>query len=67
MLRGKYLIKEDDACLVLLSKLHVDPAVYDNPMEFRPERMLSENFNKLPKNAWKPFGHGVRAVSAPEK
>ncbi|KAF7538586.1 hypothetical protein G7054_g2820 [Neopestalotiopsis clavispora] len=61
MLRGKYLIKEDDACLVLLSKLHVDPAVYDDPMEFRPERMLSENFNKLPKNAWKPFGHGVRA------
>ncbi|ETS73933.1 hypothetical protein PFICI_13799 [Pestalotiopsis fici W106-1] len=61
MLRGKYAIGKDDVCLVLLSKLHVDPNVYDDPKEFRPERMLSENFNKLPKNAWKPFGHGVRA------
>ena len=49
--------------LVLLSALHKDPEVYDEPEKFIPERMLDEEFNKLPKDAWKPFGNGSRAVS----
>ncbi|KAI4592086.1 hypothetical protein KJ359_011877 [Pestalotiopsis sp. 9143b] len=61
MLRGKYAISKDDVCLAFLPRVHTDPAVYKDPMEFRPERMSSENFSKLPKNAWKPFGHGFRA------
>lgn len=65
MLRGKYAISKDDVCLAFLPRVHTDPAVYKDPMEFRPERMSSENFSKLPKNAWKPFGHGFRAVSLP--
>lgn len=39
-----------------------DPKVYGNDAdEFKPERMLDENFEKLPKNAYKPFGTGMRA------
>ncbi|KAI3317257.1 cytochrome P450 [Xylariaceae sp. AK1471] len=29
--------------------------------EFKPERMLNENFQKLPRNCFKPFGNGPRA------
>jgi len=48
----------------LLAKVHVDPAVYgDDALEFKPERMLDENFERLQRefpNSWKPFGNGMR-------
>ncbi|MCJ1400318.1 hypothetical protein MMC11_003523 [Xylographa trunciseda] len=47
---------------VILPRIHRDPAVWGEDAEvFKPERMLEENFNKLPPNAWKPFGNGARA------
>ncbi|KAI9702334.1 MAG: hypothetical protein M1836_000813 [Candelina mexicana] len=65
---GKYAIPQGATISALLPKVHRDPAVYGEDAEaFRPERMLDEKFNKLPKNAWKasasqlPFGNGVRA------
>lgn len=58
---GKYALREDESILVLLAKLHRDPEVYGlDAEEFKPERMLDEHFDKLPKNAWKPFGNGLR-------
>lgn len=51
---GKYLIKPGSRFTMVLSKVHRDPKVYgDDADKFRPERMLDEHFNKLPKNAWK--------------
>lgn len=51
---GKYLIRPDAKFLNVLRKIHLDPAVYGDDVEvYRPERMLDEEFNKLPKNAWK--------------
>jgi cytochrome P450/NADPH-cytochrome P450 reductase len=44
-----------------LSQLHRDPKVWDRPEEFLPERMLDGGFEKLPPNAWKPFGNGQRS------
>jgi len=32
----------------------------EDALEFKPERMLDEQFNKLPPGAWKPFGNGSR-------
>lgn len=59
---GKWAIRNDQTVLVILQRLHKDPAVWgDDADEFRPERMLEENFKKLPKNCWKPFGNGERA------
>lgn len=50
-----------DPILMLIKKAHLDPKVYgDDAIQFKPERMVDENFEKLPKNAWKPFGNGVR-------
>ena len=59
---GEYTVFKGEPILALLPKIHRDPAVYgENANEFKPERMLDENFNKLPPNAWKPFGNGSRA------
>lgn len=63
LLAGKYPVYKGEFINLLLTKSHLDPAVFEDPLAFKPERMLDENFNKLPKNAWKPFGNGVRAVS----
>ncbi|RAK95081.1 bifunctional cytochrome P450/NADPH--P450 reductase [Aspergillus ibericus CBS 121593] len=58
---GKYVLNKGEPITILLSKLHRDPKVYGSDAEeFKPERMLDENFNKLPPNSWKPFGNGMR-------
>lgn len=62
LLGGKYLVKDKEVVNLILARLHRDPAVYGPDVEeFRPSRMLDEPFAKLPSNAWKPFGSGVRA------
>lgn len=61
LLGGKYFMEHGESALILLHSVHRDPAVYgEDAEEFKPERMLDENFNKLPPNAWKPFGNGSR-------
>ncbi|EFQ31577.1 cytochrome P450 [Colletotrichum graminicola M1.001] len=61
---GKYRIKPGDQILCFLAKSHLDPKVYgDDAEEFKPERMLDENFDRLMKefpNCWSPFGTGMR-------
>lgn len=51
---GKYIVKPGSKISSVLTKIQRDPKVYGEDAEnFRPERMLDEHFNKLPKNAWK--------------
>ncbi|KAJ5908057.1 Oxidoreductase FAD/NAD(P)-binding [Penicillium taxi] len=58
---GKYVLHENEPIALLLGKVHRDPKIYGaDADDFRPERMLDEEFEKLPKNAWKPFGNGRR-------
>ncbi|KAI9707990.1 MAG: hypothetical protein M1820_004409 [Bogoriella megaspora] len=50
----KYAIHQGDALIATLSRVHRDPVVFGSDAdEFRPERMLDEQFNQLPKNSWK--------------
>ncbi|KAF2662100.1 NADPH--cytochrome P450 reductase-like protein [Lophiostoma macrostomum CBS 122681] len=59
---NEYEFKREWTALCLLGRIQRDPKVYgDDANEFIPERMLDENFDKLPKSAWKPFGSGMRA------
>lgn len=58
----KYAIPRGKPIICLLGKIQKDPKVWgDDADEFKPERMLDEAFEKLPQNAWKPFGTGMRA------
>lgn len=51
---GRYEIKPGQTIKCLLPKIHRDPSVFGEDAEiFKPERMLDENFQALPKNAWK--------------
>lgn len=52
--KERYVIRRGETIHAMLPRIHRDPAVFgDDAEDFRPERMLDENFNKLPKNAWK--------------
>jgi cytochrome P450/NADPH-cytochrome P450 reductase len=52
----KYGVRQGETIVASLSTVHRDRIVYgEDAEEFRPERMLDEQFNKLPKNSWKVF------------
>lgn len=54
LLGGKYLVEPSDRVLILLTKSQRDPAIYgEDAEEFKPERMLDEEFDKLISGAWK--------------
>ncbi|RYC79765.1 Bifunctional cytochrome P450/NADPH--P450 reductase [Fusarium oxysporum f. sp. narcissi] len=58
---GEYHVNSGEPLFCFLHLIHRDPAVWGpDAEEFRPERMADEFFDKLPKNAWKPFGNGMR-------
>ena len=62
LLAGRYPLSTRDTLLVLQPMLHRDPAVWGEDAEaFRPERFEPDTAEKLPPNAWKPFGNGARA------
>ncbi|MGE7635393.1 bifunctional cytochrome P450/NADPH--P450 reductase [Bacillus paramycoides] len=57
---GKYPIKEGEKVKVLIPQLHRDKTAWGDDVEdFRPERF--EDPNKVPHDAYKPFGNGQRA------
>ncbi|KAL0930407.1 bifunctional P-450/NADPH-P450 reductase [Colletotrichum truncatum] len=64
-LAGKYFIKKGEPIGCMIAKAHLDPDVYgEDAKEFKPERMMDQNFERLQKefpNCWKPFGNGTRA------
>jgi cytochrome P450/NADPH-cytochrome P450 reductase len=65
VLDGKYAVKAGAPIVALFPMVHRDPVAYgEDAEEFRPERMLDEEFERrnteFP-NCWKPFGNGMRA------
>ncbi|KAF2833493.1 NADPH-cytochrome P450 reductase-like protein [Ophiobolus disseminans] len=65
VLDGKYPVKAGTPIVALFPMIHRDPLAYGEDAEdFRPERMLDEEFDRRNKefpNCWKPFGNGMRA------
>lgn len=61
---GKYVVRAGELVIVLVGLSHLDPKVYgEDVKEFKPERMLDGNFERLNKefpHSWKPFGNGTR-------
>ncbi|KAI1149076.1 cytochrome P450 [Nemania diffusa] len=57
---GKYQIAHDQAVIIVLAGVNRDPEVFDEPLAFRPERMMGEAFEQLPAGVKKWFGNGKR-------
>ncbi len=61
MLGDQYLIKKDDVLRVFIASIHKDPAVWDQPNSFDPERFSAAREASIPEYAFKPFGTGDRS------
>lgn len=59
VLPGNFKLRKGDHCFMFLPLVHRDPAVWDRPEEFYPERW--EHLSDLDPNAYRPFGNGARA------
>jgi cytochrome P450 len=57
---GKYQVPAKQTMIIVLHGVNRDPAVFEEPEAFKPERMVGEAFEKLPKGAKKWFGNGKR-------
>ncbi|KAI1825623.1 cytochrome P450 [Xylaria intraflava] len=57
---GKYQIAHDQAVIIVLAGVNRDPEVFEEPLAFRPERMMGEAFDKLPAGVKKWYGNGKR-------
>ncbi|ROR46541.1 bifunctional cytochrome P450/NADPH--P450 reductase [Kitasatospora cineracea] len=58
---GGYTVHQGESVLVMLPTLHGDPAVWQRPDAFDPDRFAPERMGEIPEYAWMPFGHGARA------
>ena len=57
---GKYQVSAKQTLIIVLHGVNRDPAVFEEPEAFKPERMIGEAFDKLPAGAKKWFGNGKR-------
>ena len=57
---GKYQVPANQTMIVVLHGVSRDPAVFEDPEAFKPERMLDGKFEQLPEGAKKWFGNGKR-------
>ena len=58
---GKYQIAHNQALIVVLAGVNRDPAIFESPNEFKPERWLDQDkVEKMPSAVKKWFGNGKR-------
>lgn len=57
---GKYQVAHNQAMIIVLSGVNRDPAVFEDPLSFRPERMMGNAFDQLPPGVKKWYGNGKR-------
>ncbi|RKU45132.1 hypothetical protein DL546_004304 [Coniochaeta pulveracea] len=57
---GKYQVAHNQPMIIVLAGVHRDPTVFEDPLAFRPERMMGEAFDKLPSGVKKWYGNGKR-------
>ena len=63
---GKYQVPAKQTLIILLHGVNRDPAVFEEPEAFKPERMVGEAFERLPEGSKKWFGNGKRVCIGKE-
>lgn len=57
---GKYEVPNNQPIIAILTQVNRDTDVFEDPLCFRPERMVGEKFDRLPIGVKKSFGNGKR-------
>ncbi|KAL7621596.1 hypothetical protein AAE478_008921 [Parahypoxylon ruwenzoriense] len=57
---GKYQVAHNQAMIIVLAGVNRDPTVFEQPLAFKPERMMGQAFEDLPSGVKKWFGNGKR-------
>ncbi|KAJ5644434.1 hypothetical protein N7507_010445 [Penicillium longicatenatum] len=57
---GEYQIPNNQPMIAILNAVNRDPAVFEDPLAFKPEQVLGDKWDKLPAAAKKGFGNGKR-------
>lgn len=57
---GKYQVPHNQAMIAILHTVNRDPAVFQDPETFSPERVLGDKWDNLPKAAKRGFRNGKR-------
>ncbi|PWY80427.1 cytochrome P450 [Aspergillus sclerotioniger CBS 115572] len=57
---GEYEVPRDKPLIAVLYGVNRDPAVFEDPDAFKPERMLGDKYDRLPSAVKKGFGNGKR-------
>nr|AQM57053.1 cytochrome P450 CYP306A2 [Sogatella furcifera] len=63
---GEYQLKKGTMVVPLLWAVHLDPKIWPEPEEYRPERFLDEMGNYRKVEAWMPFQTGKRVCLGEE-
>ncbi|KAH7309610.1 cytochrome P450 [Stachybotrys elegans] len=57
---GKYEIAHNQPMIIVLAGVNRDPTVFEDPLKFEPERMMGQQFERLPAAVKKWYGNGKR-------
>ncbi|KAL2863267.1 putative cytochrome P450 [Aspergillus lucknowensis] len=57
---GEYQVSRKQPLIALLTHVNRDPAVFEDPEAFKPERLVGEKYDALPAGVKKGFGSGKR-------
>jgi hypothetical protein len=58
-MKRPYVVRREQTLFILIPMPHRDPKVWGaDAVEFQPDHFSFENTQKLPPNAWTPFGNG---------
>ncbi|OHE99727.1 cytochrome P450 [Colletotrichum orchidophilum] len=57
---GQYQVAHNQAMIIVLAGVNRDPSVFEDPLAFKPERMMGEKYEQLPLSVRRSYGNGKR-------
>ncbi|WYZ35977.1 hypothetical protein EsH8_X_000624 [Colletotrichum jinshuiense] len=57
---GKYQVAHNQPMIIVLAGVNRDPSVFEDPLTFKPERMVGDKYEQLPLGVKRYYGNGKR-------